>query len=317
MTADEPFEGRPPYNFQGPGVTPRVREPRDPSIRPTFVSDTELLPSGKPRRPLRPLHGIPDRDGRGRAGLLFSALLHALIVVLLFLPPIIATQMDVDPTTGGGGPGPAGGGGGGTGGTGGEITPERLRYVQVAPIPRVVPAVPSITPPVIPPPKPPEPEKQPDPEPVPPQPTTKPADAPTSGPTIPTAGAGGGSGHDGTGGNGPGTGGGVGSGIGTGRGSGVGPGTGGGPGGIYPPQVTNLALLPIPVPNRVRPYKMVAVFDVDERGSAKLIAFNPSRDNGYNKKIREMLAEVRFRPAVRPDGTPVRDTVQITAEAPR
>ena len=32
---------------------------------------------------------------------------------------------------------------------------------------------------------------------------------------------------------------------------------------------------------------------------------------------REMLAEVRFRPAVRPDGTPVRDTVQITAEAPR
>jgi hypothetical protein len=62
---------------------------------------------------------------------------------------------------------------------------------------------------------------------------------------------------------------------------------------------------------------MVAVFDVDERGNAKLIAFNPSRDGGYNKKIREMLAEVRFRPAVRQDGTPVRDTVSIVAEAPR
>jgi hypothetical protein len=30
-----------------------------------------------------------------------------------------------------------------------------------------------------------------------------------------------------------------------------------------------------------------------------------------------MLSEVRFRPAVKQDGTPVRDTVSITAEAPR
>ena len=81
--------------------------------------------------------------------------------------------------------------------------------------------------------------------------------------------------------------------------------------------ITNLALLPIPVPNKVRPYKMIAWFEVDEKGNAKLIAFNPSKDGGYNKKIREMLAEVRFRPAVRPDGTPVRDTVSIVAEAPR
>ena len=123
--------------------------------------------------------------------------------------------------------------------------------------------------------------------------------------------------HDGTGGNGPGSGGGVGSGVGTGRGSGNGPGTGGGTGDIFPPQVTNLSLLPIPVPHKVRPYKMIAWFDVDERGNARLIAFNPSRDGANNKKIRDMLAEVRFRPAVRPDGTPVRDTVSITAEAPR
>ncbi len=61
---------------------------------------------------------------------------------------------------------------------------------------------------------------------------------------------------------------------------------------------------------------MIAWFDVDERGTAKLIAFNPSRDGAYNRKIREMLAELRFRPAVR-NGTPVRDTVSITAEAPR
>jgi hypothetical protein len=108
----------------------------------------------------------------------------------------------------------------------------------------------------------------------------------------------------------------VGSGIGTGRGSGIGPGTGGGDGTIFPPTVTNLAILPIPVPARVRPYRLVAQFDVDERGNARLIGFNPSRDRAYNNKIREMLAEVRFRPATRADGTPVRDTAVITAEAP-
>ena len=79
--------------------------------------------------------------------------------------------------------------------------------------------------------------------------------------------------------------------------------------------MTDLAILPIPVPNKVKPYDMVAVFEVDERGVGKLIAFNPSRDSGYNKKIREMLASVRFRPAVRADGTPVRDTVSISASA--
>ena len=279
------------------------------------MTDSTTLPTGKPRRPLRPLHGIPDRDKRGREGLLVSVLVHGLIILALFLPPFLATQLDLPLTQGGGGPGPAGGGGGGTSGSGGEsVRAERLRYLQMAPPPPVTPA-PALTPPVVPPitpaVKPPE---------VRPEPTPTPADvkeAPSTGPTTPTAGSGGGTGNDGTGGNGPGSGGGVGSGIGTGRGSGVGPGTGGGPGDIYPPQVTNLALLPIPVPHKVRPYKMIAWFDVDERGNAKLIGFNPSRDGTYNRKIRDMLAEVRFRPAVRQDGTAIRDTVSITAEAPR
>lgn len=278
------------------------------------MSTTDLLPSGKPRRPLRPLHGIPDRDPRGRTGFVLSTLFHVTIVVLLLLPPVIASTVLFEESTGGGGPGPAGGGGGGNGGTGGEqVTPEKLRYLQVAPIPKVAPA--SITPPVVPPPKPPE-VKEPEPTPTPPTPTPQPVTAPTSGPTIPTAGAGGGSGHDGTAGNGPGSGGGVGSGTGTGRGSGSGPGTGGGPGDIYPPRVQNLAILPMPVPHKVRPYTLVAVFDVDERGNAQLLAFNPSRDNGYNRKIREMLSELKFRAAVRADGTPVRDTASLSWTAP-
>lgn len=285
-------------------------------------TDHAQAASGPPRRPLRPLHGIPERDRRGAQGFLMSALLHLAILLALALPTLVARQLDLPLESGGGGPGPAGGGGGGTGGTGGEIIrPERLQYLQVAPAPASQAPTPSpVVPPVEKPPEPvPPPEVKP-PEPTAIKPTLEPAAVtpPASlGTTIPTPGTGGGTGNDGTAGTGPGRGGGVGSGIGTGRGSGVGPGTGGGPGDIFPPTVTNLAILPIPVPAKVRPYKLVAYFDVDEKGNAKLISFNPSKDGGYNRKIREMLAEVRFRPAVRWDGTPVRDTAWITAEAPR
>jgi protein TonB len=235
-----------------------------------------------------------------------SLAFHLLILLLLIGP--IWMRVTLDPTMkGAGGPGPAGGGGGGAGGSGGQVR-ERLRYVVIAPPPTpVVVQKPVVTPPVV---KPPEPEK-PKPEPVkaPPQP-----EAPKDAAQV--VGTGGGTGHDGSAGSGPGTGGGVGSGDGTGRGSGRGPGTGGGEGRIYPPTVTNLAILPIPVPSKVRPYKMIAYFEVDERGNAKLLSFNPSRDNDYNRKIRMMLEEVRFRAAVRWDGVPVKDTTFISAEAP-
>jgi hypothetical protein len=128
-------------------------------------------------------------------------------------------------------------------------------------------------------------------------------------------GAGRGSGNDGTRGNGPGRGGGEGSGIGTGRGSGTGPGTGGGDGTIHPPTVIAIPILPLPIPNKVRPYKMVAQFEVDSTGSARLIGFTPSRDSGYNRRIREMLLEIRFRPAVTLDGRPVKAIAVVTAEA--
>ena len=259
----------------------------------------------RPKRPpLRPPVGLPIREEGRWQGWAASIFLH-LLILLLIVGPYLAREALVPEREGAGGPGPAGGGGGGRGGTGGE---QRVRFVRVAPPVAVAPKaeVPTIKPPVIPPPQP-----KPEPTPAPPQPV---ADAPD---VSAVAGVGGGSGKDGSAGSGPGTGGGVGSGIGTGRGSSVGPGTGGGSGKVYPPTVTNLAILPIPVPVKVRPYKLVAYFDVDERGNATLISFTPSRDNGYNKKIREMLAEVRFRPAVRADGTPVRDTTWISAEAPR
>ena len=253
----------------------------------------------------RPPVGMPlPRDSR-TAGTIGSFLVHLLIILLLIGP--WWAKNAIEQKMGGGGPGPAGGGGGGNNGSGG-ILQERTRFVQVQRPPPPKDKQPQlVVPPVV---KPPPPE--------PPKPEPPKADPAPEAPKDAAAviGTGGGTGHDGTAGNGPGTGGGVGSGDGTGRGSSRGPGTGGGEGRTYPPTVTNLAILPIPVPSKVRPYKLTATFEVDEKGNTRLLDWNKSKDGDYNKKIEAMLKEVRFRPAVKWDGTPVKDTTWITAEAP-
>ena len=258
----------------------------------------------KPR--YRPPVGIPLPKQSRVAGSIGSFLVHLLIILFLIGPWWLSTT--IEQKMGGGGLGAAGGGGGGSGGSGG-IVQERTHYVEVKPPPpppkEKQPQL--VVPPVV---KPPPPEQ---PKPEPPKATPAP-EAPKD--AAPVTGTGGGTGHDGTAGSGPGTGGGVGSGDGTGRGSANGPGTGGGLGRTYPPTVTNLAILPIPVPSKVRPYKLIAYFDVDEKGNTTLLRWNESKDRDYNKKIEAMLKEVRFRPAVKADGTPVRDTTWITAEAP-
>jgi periplasmic protein TonB len=128
---------------------------------------------------------------------------------------------------------------------------------------------------------------------------------------LTTPSSGDGAGNAGTAGAGPGTGGGVGSGEGTGRGSSIGPGTGGGPGKDYPPTVRDLFIPPMPAPSAVKGFHMKAFFDVDEKGNAKLLGFNPTRDGDYNKRVAEVLKSMRFRPGVRADGTPMRDTAEI------
>jgi protein TonB len=238
-------------------------------------------------------------------------LVHALILLLIVAPTLfLSAQLARFDQTGAGGPGPAGGGGGGNSGAGYpalKFVRERLDYLQIA-----VPAA-----------KKDEAKKKPEalqtavpeakPEPVPPQPAEKSA---TVSDSAAAAGAtSSGTGSDGSRGNGPGSGGGVGSGVGPGRGSGNGPGTGGGDALVYPPMVIAMPILPVPVPSRVRPYRLEAQFDVDSLGNATLIGFNPSRDAGYNRRIRDMLLEIRFRPAVRTDGRPVRALAVIKAEA--
>jgi protein TonB len=219
---------------------------------------------------------------------------HALIILLILIP-ISQNDFKGTPTLGGGGPGPAGGGGGSSGG-------DRLQFVQLkTPVAdaaaRVVPPKPIMPP-------------KPTPVAPPPSPVPPPAAAAQSA-TATSSGPGTGTGNPGTAGAGPGSGGGIGSGIGPGTGTGNGPGTGGGPGKNYPPTPTQFFLPPLPAPSSLKGYHLIAYFDVDEKGNAKLLGFNQSRDGDYNRKLRDVLMSLRFRPGVRADGTPVRDTVDI------
>lgn len=224
--------------------------------------------------------------------------MHALILFLIVAPIVGSSDFTRADVVGGGGPGPAGGGGGGTNGGGSTI--EHLQYVRVRSDPTVMPKVTRET---IPPVKPPEP-KPPVESPVTPAQQVSPT--PVTSPAV-----GEGSGTTATAGAGPGSGGGAGSGEGTGRGSGLGPGTGGGPGKDYPPTVRDLFIPPMPAPNAVKGFHMKAFFEVDVKGNARLLGFNPTRDGDYNKRVTEVLKSMRFRPGVRADGTPKPDTAEI------
>jgi periplasmic protein TonB len=223
---------------------------------------------------------------------------HALILFLVLAPIVGSSDFMRPDVLGGGGPGPAGGGGGGNNGR--ALGQERLQFVQVKSDPTVMPKV---TPATVPPVKPKEPTPQVE-SPI--TPTQQVATTP-----VTTSSTGEGAGTAGTAGAGPGSGGGVGSGEGTGRGSSVGPGTGGGPGKDYPPTVRDLFIPPMPAPSAVKGFHMKAFFDVDEKGNAKLLGFNPTRDGDYNKRVAEVLKSMRFRPGVHADGTPMRDTAEI------
>jgi periplasmic protein TonB len=273
-------------------------------------------PLAAARPPYRPPIGIPVPRERRVLSTLVSVALHVLVILLL-LAPVVGPSV-LQEVQGAGGEGPAGGGGGGTLGTGGRQglgVVERLHYIQVAPpapvaAPQPVPPpekksepTPVVTPPPVTPPVA---------KPAAPPPTTPAADQSASAATAPTPGSGGGTGADGTAGSGPGTGGGIGSGAGTGRGAGIGPGTGGGTASIFPPQARELFLPPWPVPDKVKGTQLVAVFDVDSTGAVLSFEFTPTKDGGYNRKLKEVLGAVKFRPATRADGQPVRAKGSLT-----
>ena len=271
-------------------------------------------PGPGPRRKRSiPAVGLPAaREGR-RASAAVSTLIHAAIIILLVFPWAIHEPPITEIPQGAGGPGPAGGGGGGRMGTGGERDPERIRYVKVQPQPPAPQPVPTPTPvpekpkPIVPPP--PEPVKVAEPTPEKQEIKMEPVKAAEIASIVP--GSGGGSGRDGSIGSCPGSGGGVGSGIGTGRGSGVGPGTGGGNQVNYPPTPTELFIPPLPMPDKVRGFHLIAEYDIDEKGNIVEMHFTETRDGDYNKRLREVLKSFKFRPGTTPDGKPIRMKAQI------
>lgn len=251
------------------------------------------------------------REGRGRSSIV-SVLLHVLLILWIAIPVVTHTGKVIEENLGAGGASAPGGGGGGHHGTGG--VQEQVRYVAVAPKPAPTPAVlvpPIVNPVVVPPPevKPPEPKLA-VPEPL--KPDVK-LEAPKAAEiTAPNVGIGGGAGRDGSNGGGPGTGGGFGSGNGPGRGSGNGPGTGGGTKQNFPPATKELFLPPLPVPDKVKGFHLVAEFDVDSTGKVLNYTFTPTRDGGYNKRLEEVLKGTKFNPGTTPDGKPIRMKAQIT-----
>jgi hypothetical protein len=273
--------------------------------------------SSTPQRPrYRQPIGMPLRDEGRRAGAIVSVVVHALIIFLLIIPFFMPHSVIARMQQGAGGAGPAGGGGGGDEGSGGAPV-EHLQFVKVMPAP--VPT-PSTLPPITPRPKPVEmpvpPKEPPKPEPVRPEPVPKPQSVAPAAPVTVAAvpGTGGGSGTEGTTGSGPGTGGGVGSGVGTGRGSATGAGTGGGTQANYPPTPIEFFLPPLPAPSSVRGLHFIAEFDVDSTGRVLAFDFTRTRDGDYNKRLAEVLREMRFRPGTGPDGTPMRMKAQVGYE---
>lgn len=269
------------------------------------VRDPLAEPPKKARRPSPVMPRVAERTTGGKIA---SFLIHAIAILLLFLPAFNHKMLQVD-MEGAGGAGPAGGGGGGHRGSGGARE-EHLTYVTTAPQPALV--VPKVIPPIV--------EKKPDPVVTPPPPVVTPPEATKADSTskvvaeatAPVIGTGGGTGNDGTNGTGPGTGGGKGSGNGTGTGTKDGPGTGGGNGTKYKASVTTLVLPPLPAPAKVKPYSMTACFEVDSVGHQRLLDWNKSRDDGYNRKVLETLNNTRFKPAWDPKlGMAVRDTTCI------
>ena len=274
---------------------------------PPSLSETADIPP--PERPrYRPPIGMPAGNQRRVRSLLISIGIHLLIIILLIVP--FTSPELLREVLGAGGLGPSGGGGGGNRGTGGIAKDERLQFVRVAPPPPPPPLLvrPPTIQPIVPPPPPTPPVVKPPQQPSAP---TQPAAATAADAKSAVTGSGGGAGTDGSAGAGPGSGGGVGSGAGTGKGTSVGPGTGGGPGVVYPPAPTELFLPPLPVPNKAKG-TVIVVFEVDSTGKVLDLQFTPTKDGAYNRKLREALVAIRFRPAVNAQGVPVRGKAEIT-----
>jgi hypothetical protein len=74
----------------------------------------------------------------------------------------------------------------------------------------------------------------------------------------------------------------------------------------HPPSPTELFIPPLPIPDLVRGFHFVADYDIDESGKVVRFSFTPTPDDGYTKRLEDVLKSLKFRPGTSPDGTPVR-----------
>ena len=68
---------------------------------------------------------------------------------------------------------------------------------------------------------------------------------------------------------------------------------------------------PRPLPSKAKG-TVIVVVDVDSTGRVLDLQFTPTKDGAYNRKLREALVAIRFRPAVNAQGIPVRGKAEIT-----
>ena len=79
----------------------------------------------------------------------------------------------------------------------------------------------------------------------------------------------------------------------------------------YPPTPLKLFIPPLPIPDGVRGFRLIAEYDVDETGKVVSFKFTLTRDVAYNRRLEQMLKGYKFRPGKTPDGTPVRTKAQV------
>ena len=80
-----------------------------------------------------------------------------------------------------------------------------------------------------------------------------------------------------------------------------------------PATITQLFILPMPVPDVDRGYRMTATFAVDIMGNGTLVGWNRPIDESWGNKAMKTLFGYRFRPALHADGTPACSLAVIRA----
>jgi hypothetical protein len=73
-------------------------------------------------------------------------------------------------------------------------------------------------------------------------------------------------------------------------------------------------LPPMPIPNKAKGL-ITVVFDIDSTGKVIDFEFTPTKDGGYNRKLKELFAGFQFRPGVNGLGQAVRAKYEMQVEA--